>query len=221
MIKTFWAELRKFDPETALIIAYATFVLLFSLYFSRTRIFMPREPFLEKLLVMGILYGFSPVLLMLIFRRKPADYGIGIGEPRIWLKDLGFLFLVMLVILVIAFKFSGFKSFYPLYKKAAHGLGPFLLYEAIQLFHMFAWEFFFRGFMLFGLSKKMDQRLAILIQTIPFAMMHFRKPPLEAYGSIFAGVFQGVVAVRGRSFLPCAILHFMVALTADVLGILF
>lgn len=221
MIKAFWVEIRKFDLETALIIAYSTFVLLFSLYFGRTRIFMPGEPFLEKLLVMGILYGFSPLLLMLVFRRKPTDYGIGPGAPRVWLKDIGFLFIIMLVVLVVSFKFTGFKSFYPLYKKAGHHLDQFLIYEAIQLFHMFAWEFFFRGFMLFGLSKKMDPRLAILVQTIPFAMMHFRKPPLEAYGSIFAGVFQGVVAVRGRSFLPCAILHFMVAFTADVLGILF
>ncbi|HEX7319739.1 MAG TPA: CPBP family intramembrane glutamic endopeptidase [bacterium] len=221
MIKTFWAELRKFDPEPALIIVYSTFVLLYSLYFGRTRIFLPGEPFLEKLLVMGILYGFSPVILMLIFHRKPADYGISIGIPRIWLKDIGFLLLIMLVILVVSFKFTGFKTFYPLYKRAGHDFNQFLIYEAIQLFHMFAWEFFFRGFMLFGLSKKMDPRLAILIQTIPFAMMHFRKPPLEAYGSIFAGVFQGVVAVRGRSFLPCAILHFSVALAADVLGMIF
>jgi membrane protease YdiL (CAAX protease family) len=86
---------------------------------------------------------------------------------------------------------------------------------------MFSWEFFFRGFMLFGLAKKMDNRLAILIQTIPFALMHYRKPPLEAYGSIFAGIFLGIIAIRARSFLPSAILHFLVALSADIIGMVF
>jgi hypothetical protein len=49
--------------------------------------------------------------------------------------------------------------------------------------------------------------------------MHYRKPPIEAYGSIFAGVFQGAIAVQAGSFLPCAILHWLVALFADFLGI--
>jgi len=182
---------------------------------------MPKEPFLERLLVQGILYGFSPVLPMLLFRNKPGNYGITIGEPKIWIKDLLFFYIIMLIVLVITFKFTNFKSFYPLYRKAGAGMHYFLIYQAIQLVHMFGWEFFFRGFMLFGLSKKMNPRIAILIQTIPFALMHYRKPYLEAYGSIFAGVFQGVIAVRGKSFLPCAILHFLVAFTADVLGIIF
>lgn len=93
------------------------------------------------------------------------------------------------------------------------------MYQAVQLFHMFTWEFFFRGYMLFGLEKKLG-RASILVQAIPFAIMHYRKPPLEAYGSIFAGIFLGIIALRARSFLPCALLHFGVALTADIIGIL-
>ena len=73
--------------------------------------------------------------------------------------------------------------------------------------------------MLFGLEKKLG-RVSVLIQAIPFAIMHYRKPQLEAYGSIFAGIFLGIIGLRARSFLPCAILHFLVALTADVIGIL-
>jgi membrane protease YdiL (CAAX protease family) len=75
--------------------------------------------------------------------------------------------------------------------------------------------------MLFGLSKKLNKTTAILIQTIPFALLHYRKPVIEAYGSIFAGVFQGIIGVRGKSFLPCAILHYMVALAADIMGMIF
>jgi membrane protease YdiL (CAAX protease family) len=211
-------EIRKIDLEILVIVSYSTFVLLFSLYLKRTRIFFPNEPFFEKLIVLGIIYAVSPFIPMFLFRNKPADYGIKIGDYRIWIKDLIFVFCIMLVILLFTFKLTNFKSIYPLSFTARRGFNYFIIYQIIQLFYMSSWEFFYRGFMLFGLAKKMDKKLAILVQMIPFALMHYRKPPLEAYGSIFAGIFLGVIAIRGRSFLPCALLHFLVALSADILG---
>jgi len=220
-IKEIIAEIKKFELETLVIITYSSFILLFSVYIRRTRIFFPTEPFFEKLLVLGIIYGFSPIVPMFLFKNKPADYGIDIGNFKVWIKDLVIFLWIMLIILLIVFKFTRFKSTYPLSLTARLGLRNFFIYEAVQLFHMMGWEFFFRGFMLFGLAKKIDKNLAILIQTIPFAILHYRKPPLEAYGSIFAGIFLGIIAIRGKSFLPCAILHFLVALFADILGIIF
>ncbi len=200
---------------------YSSFILLFSLYLKRTRIFFPDESFFEKLIVQALIYGISPFILMLFLKNKPEDYGIKIGDYRIWIKDLVFIFCIMLIILLFTFKFTNFKSIYPLSFTARKGFNYFFIYQIIQLFYMSSWEFFFRGFMLFGLAKKMDNKLAILIQTIPFALMHYRKPPLEAYGSIFAGIFLGIMAIRGRSFLPCAIIHFLVALSADIFGMWF
>jgi len=220
-IKELISEFKKFDLEIFIIVCYSSFILLFSLYLKRTRIFFPDESFFEKLIVQALIYGISPFILMLIFKNKPADYGIRIGDYRIWIKDLVFIFCIMLIILLFTFKFTNFKSIYPLSFTARKGFNYFFIYQIIQLFYMSSWEFFFRGFMLFGLAKKMDNKLAILIQTIPFALMHYRKPPLEAYGSIFAGIFLGIMAIRGRSFFPCAIIHFLVALSADILGLLF
>ncbi|MEO0126991.1 MAG: CPBP family intramembrane glutamic endopeptidase [candidate division WOR-3 bacterium] len=215
------AELKKFDLEVLVIICYSTFVLLFSLYLKRTRIFFPNESFFEKMLVLGIMYGTSPVIPMLLFKNKPKDYGIRIGDYKVWAKDILLILCIMIPIVLIAFKFTNFKSVYPLSHTARRGINNLLIYEFVHLCYMFGWELFFRGFMLFGLSKKIDHRLAILIQTIPFALLHYRKPPLEAYGSIIAGIFLGIIAIRGKSFLPCAILHFSVALIADILGLIF
>ncbi|MGB9721748.1 MAG: CPBP family intramembrane glutamic endopeptidase [bacterium] len=214
-------EIKKFDLEVLVIICYSCFVLLFSLYLKRTRIFFPNEPFFEKLLVLGIIYGFSPIIPMYLFKNKPKDYGFAFGNFRIWIKDIIIIFCIMMPILLVAFKFTNFKNVYPLSYTARRGLNELLVYELTHLCYMFGWEFFYRGFMLFGLSKKIDYRIAILIQTIPFALLHYRKPPLEAYGSIIAGIFLGIIAIRGKSFLPCAILHFSIALIADILGLLF
>src|SRR4030042_2621780 len=213
MFKQYLEKLKGFDRETLAIIAYSTFILLFGVYFRRSITIIPKEMFLNRLIVLGILYIVSPFILMPFFRRRPVDYGFSFGNVKKWSVEILVFYLIMLVVLVIAFKLTNLKNVYPLYKKSAYGIQFFLIYQAVQLFHMLAWEFFFRGFMLFSLEKKIG-KIAILIQMIPFAIMHFRKPELEAYGSILAGIFLGIIALRGRSFLPCAILHFTVALSA-------
>lgn len=219
MIKEYIKEIKQFDLETVIIIIYSTFILLFGIYLRRGQFIFPRPVYLNRLIILGIIYGLSPFLLFFIFKHKPKDFGISLGHIRKWLKEVLFFYLLMVVILILAFKFTNLKNVYPLYREAAQGWNYFLVYQLIQLFHMFTWEFFFRGFMLFGLEKKFG-RASILIQTIPFAIMHYRKPQLEAYGSIFAGIFLGIIGLRAGSFLPCAILHFLVALTADILGIM-
>ena len=221
MIKKYLDELKQFDRETLLIIVFSTFILLFTVYFRGFKFIFPHERFLNRLVVSGVIFGMSPFVMLLVFRHKPKDFGISLGNVKLWSKEVLFFYLIMVAILLVAFKFTNLKHTYPLYRNAAKGMNYFFMYQGIQLFHMLTWEFFFRGFMLFSLEKKVGSRMSILIQTIPFAIMHFRKPQLEAYGSIFAGIFLGIIAYRGRSFLPCFLLHFAVALTADIIGILF
>ena len=222
MIKQYIKELKALDLKTILIIAYSTFILLFGIYLRRMHIiFSNREElFLDRLFLLGILYAISPFLLFFLFRYKPKDFGISFGNFKQWLRETAVFYLIMLLILLVVFKFTGMKYFYPLYRKAGSSVNYFLLYQGIQMIHMLGWEFFFRGFMLFSLEKKFG-KASILIQTIPFAIMHYRKKPLEAYGSIFAGIFLGILGLRSGSFIPCFLLHFLVAVTADILGIVF
>ena len=219
VLRGYLGELKKIDLETAIIIIYSTLILLFVYFLRRTHFILPRDTFMERLIVVGIIYVTTPFLLYFIFRRKPKDFGISFGNPRLWLKDVVVFYLLFLIILVIAFKFTNLKNVYPLYRRSTQGLRYFLFFQLIQLWYMFGWEFFFRGFMLFGLERKFG-RMAVLVQAVPFAIAHFRKPQLEAYGSIFAGIILGLIGLRARSFLPCFVLHFMILLTADILGII-
>jgi len=212
-------ELRKIDLESALIIFYSTVILLFAMFMKRTHFVLPREPFLERLLVVAMLYGISPFALYFAFKHVPGDYGISIGNPKSWLKDVLFFYLIFLIILFIAFKFTGLKEVYPLSRRAAQSMGYFALYQVVQLWYMVGWEFFFRGFMLFGLERRYG-RMSVLIQAMAFGLAHFKKPQIEAYGAVIAGIFLGLLALRSRSFLPCILLHYMIILTADLLGLL-
>ena len=99
------------------------------------------------------------------------------------------------VVILAVIVYPPFVAKYPLCKAVMSSWQAFLLYQIAYGIYMFSWEFFFRGFMLFGFGTKNSENYAILIQTIPFAVMHYSKPLPEALGSIIAGVFAGCVSV--------------------------
>ena len=99
---------------------------------------------------------------------------------------------------------SKIPEFYSYYHKYNIDWPEFLFDTAL---YMFAWEFIFRGYMLFGLEKSIGKN-AIFVQTIPFVLLHFGKPFLETLVCIPSGFIFGYIAYRTRSFLPCFVIHF-------------
>lgn len=167
----------------------------------------------------------SPFILMtlvyLSLKAKPrlSDYGLCLGEFKTWVKVVLILFALMVPVLVLASRLEAFQRTYPLFRQAKESWSGFLSVQGYFGGYWFAWEFFFRGFMLFGLARRYGAPTAILIQAIPFTFLHFGKPELEVYGSFIAGIVLGYVDWRGRSILPSFLLHWMVALSMDLLAI--
>ena len=58
--------------------------------------------------------------------------------------------------------------------------------------------------------------LLLALQTALFAIAHLDKPPLEAWLSVPAGLFFGVLALRTRSVLPGFLLHFTVSTSVNL-----
>jgi uncharacterized protein len=79
---------------------------------------------------------------------------------------------------------------YPHLPAARDSWNIFFIYESGMLLYMFAWEFIWRGFMLFGLKEKFGY-YAVLIQMIPFVILHNGKPELETFGAIAGGIALG------------------------------
>lgn len=163
-----------------------------------------------------LLLGVPLLVIRFVFREHPRDYGFQLGRPDIWGKYLGVFLLVFLPCAVIASRLPEFNHYYPRYHYAR--LNHMLIIPSIAGWgaYFFAWEFFFRGFMLQGLGRRLGA-VAIFIQMVPFTMAHFPKPELESLAAIVAGVALGLMAWRSKSFVGPWLLHWLAATALDVL----
>lgn len=169
----------------------------------------------------GLIMFLLPVLsIKFIFKQKLSDYGFRLGDLKFGLITSLIFFAVMLPVLFIVSNSPDFIRTYPQGgEQVAHSWKNFILFELSILIYMLGWEFLWRGYMLFGLKPKFGY-YSVLIQMIPFFILHKGKPELELFASIFAGIILGVQALRANSFIYCWLLHFLVMFTIDTISVL-
>lgn len=167
-----------------------------------------------------VLFGGAALIVKFLWREPLRKFGLQWGDARTWGRYFALYLLIMAPIVLVMSRTPEFHAFYPQCDAARHSLAWWAFSAAGWLLYFFAWEWFFRGFLLFSLAPRYGGAMAILIQTIPFAMMHFPKVEAEAWSSILAGVFLGLMAFRGRSCLSAWLIHWSVATLMDLSVIL-
>lgn len=161
-----------------------------------------------------------PVLIIkTLFKEKIKDYGISFGNYKIGLKIVVIFLLIMIPLVWFASSQNDFIQTYPQLKQARESWLTFVIFESGLVIYMFAWEFIWRGFMLFGLEKKFGY-YSVLIQMIPFLILHNGKPPLETFGAIIGGIALGILALRTRSIFYCVIVHAGVMVSIDFISVM-
>ena len=186
-------RLGDYDLNLVAVIGISTLVLVLQRYHP-LNIDFPSATQLFYYLLVPLAAGW------LLFRDKPWDYGIRIGHWKSAMILIAICLAAMALVLYGVSKIPEFRSYY--YRYAIDW--PELLLD--NALFMFAWEFLFRGYMLFGLEKSIGKS-AIFVQTIPFVLLHFGKHFLETLACIPGGFVFGYVAYRTRSFLPCFVIH--------------
>lgn len=169
-------------------------------------------------------------VILLMFRDTPESFGFAMVKSRqMWVLTFA-LFAGLSVLIIIAAGLPSFQEYYPLFKwyrgfEAAFptsSSNPFvaapwlMLYaEASYGMYLFCWEFFFRGFLLFGLQRSLGSVAAVLLQAIAFGLLHWGKP--EMIPSFAGGAILGVLALTARSFLPAFVLHWAASISLDIM----
>ncbi len=169
-------------------------------------------------LVVGAGVGAALVLLAMARGRVSlGEWGLGFGRVDWWGKPVGLLLAAIFVGIPIAvWLFPEFAAYYPRYRAARTDVVPLVQYQVSMGVYMFCWEFFFRGFMLFGVNRTLGAMPAILIQASPFFLLHDSKPEPELISSWFGGILMGWLCLRARSIWPSFLLHWVMYSTMEV-----
>jgi membrane protease YdiL (CAAX protease family) len=153
-------------------------------------------------------------IVILLWRENPRRYGLRIGNWRMGLPISAAAIAIMAVVIWVVGRWPDFTAYY-----GSQSSGRPALRLAFDTgLDLLAWEFFFRGWLLWGLGRKFGSN-AIWLQMVPFALMHVLKPPLEAISTVLGGAVFGILAWRTGSFLYGWLLHwFMVVWVVMVAG---
>jgi membrane protease YdiL (CAAX protease family) len=159
-----------------------------------------------------------PVWKILYPRDSLMDLGLRI---RGFSKHLGTyalcLAIVMPAMLIVSTQ-PDFGTYYPFYKLSSRSWLDLMLWESIYFVQFFALELFFRGFVV-GTLRHTLGAAAIFAMAVPYCMIHYGKPYLEANGAIIAGIVLGSLAAKTRSIYAGFLVHITVAFSMDFLAL--
>ncbi len=168
-----------------------------------------------------LLQGIFPLLIVFAMREKLSDYGLGLGNVRLGLKMCALFYVLYIPCFVVLFLNPGFQQYYASVANSYATWGAFFASQILTLiFLCFRTEFLFRGFILFGIKKNYGPYAAMLMQLIPYVMVHVGKAQLEALGSLPVGLALAYLAVRTGSIWYGALLHGSIALLFNALILL-
>jgi len=155
------------------------------------------SPWISSLIYFAVL----PILtIVLILRKNPLDFGLRPGNVKV----CGFYVVITVIVAVPILYFSSRNSALARYYTVSNF--NFATYGMQTIIYLLAWEYIFRGFLLFGLKDKFKDA-SILMQMVPFVLLHLGKPEIETLSTIIMGIYFGWMAYRGNSFWPAFIIH--------------
>jgi membrane protease YdiL (CAAX protease family) len=187
-----------FDGRLVQIVSIATVILIVAF----------NNRFVEAEYDRFVLEFIIPIaIVLLVWREDPRQYGLRLGDWRLGLVVVAAGVAVMAVVIWFLGRQPDFRVYYT-DTIAGRPMWRLILDTGVDLL---AWEFFFRGWLLWALGRKYGTD-GIWLQIIPFALMHVWKPEIEQFSTLIGGAVFGLLAWRTKSFLWGWLLHwFMMA----------
>ena len=156
-------------------------------------------------------------LLFVVWYRKGTLGSVGFRLPAEGTHPVRLTIIACAILVPLALLLAATGEF-----RAFYGLGGFSVTEFIvsavllPAAYYTIEEFFFRGFLLWQLVRAVGVPRAFLYSNLLFAAVHISKPVLEIPFALFVGLILSFIAYRTRSFIPAAVVHFVVALVVTI-----
>lgn len=161
--------------------------------------------------------GILPALYARASGVRLSELGLGAGDARFGAKLVLLIPIMVLPTTYIASGMTDVRGEYPMCQMLYTHRDLVIWYELayVAVFYT-AWEFYFRGFLLFGLKNELGATNAVLIQTMASSLLHIGKPEGEILGSIPIGLLFGWFALRTRSIWYGWAVHASIGVLTDL-----
>lgn len=200
----------------------ALVVVMLVLLFDFTRMAIPfevqaigraPEALRYQALERTILFGLVPALvIVLAFRDRLTDYGLGLGDWR-WGAGLAVAGCAVMTPIVVALGSNlQFGAYYGV------SAAPVDYLVVTHLFDLIPAEFLIRGFLMFTLIRAIGP-VGLVVALLPFVFAHLGKPEIELFSTILGGAVFGWLNWRTRSIWWSALGHvYILTLVVAVAG---
>jgi len=192
----------------------------FALYYF---LFVKRSPGKQDLKALsiqrlgGILFmGIFPLLLIpLVFKGGLRDYGLtfSFSVPPPW-----WIWILLPVILVLSyFQAAAPKNLelYPQVRDREWTPATLLISGLGWTAFLLAYEFFFRGFLLFASLQIMDPLPAVALNCALYGFAHFYKGPGETFGALPLGILVSYLSILTGNIWCAVLIHCVMALSNE------
>lgn len=161
--------------------------------------------------------GILPALYARASGVRLSELGLGAGDARFGAKLLLLIPIMVLPLTYVASGMADVRGEYPMCRLLYARRDLVIWYELayVAVFYT-AWEFYFRGFLLFGLKDELGAMNAVLIQTMASSLLHIGKPEGEILGAIPIGLLFGWFALRTRSIWYGWAVHASIGVLTDL-----
>jgi membrane protease YdiL (CAAX protease family) len=180
--------------------------------------------FTEYYLINDVALLVIPLIVITVCGLNTSDYGL---RSCSWkhIITAGVIGLLFFPVVLVTAKAPEFQAYYLQVMRQSGAITDvpveisyfgFIRHQIILITYMFAWEWFFRGFLLMSVQRMSGSVVAVLVQAVLFTIMHLGKPTIEVVSSFFGAVILGMWALRSRSILPCFTVHALLTSLNDV-----
>lgn len=224
-VKTFFSPLKAERKDVVLwlsasllpaLLAYPGSAHFFQNHFAPVHSYGPDarwDAWMYHHMAAGLLLCVIPWLMIKgVYKEKVSEFGLSLGDWKAGVKLLVLALVILPLPLWLTSKDPAFLREYPLSPGAMISPMHFVLWCAGMLPYFFAWEFFYRGFLGLGLSKRIGVFPAMGVQVAISTIAHIGKPMGETFAAIYGGVLLTLVSISTRSMLWPFLCHFYVGI---------
>ncbi len=164
----------------------------------------------------GVLFFGISSLIVVLYVLKMSVSSFGVATPNL----SGLIWLLIMSVVMLPMSYFNSKNpenlaQYPQIRHHEWSTGLLMLSALSWIAYLFAYEFMFRGFLLFSSLPVLGVWPSIILNTAIYSLVHIPKGSKETLGAIPFGIFLSYLAIETSSFWIAFFAHVVLALSNE------